>query len=498
MADIDARGEVLRGRHSPNILILTCFLAVGIEIFSMATIYQAIPNIAEQFRVAPNLLAWAVAIQSVIGAVTAGIGGRLGDMFGRRRVALISLGAMVIGSLFLLFAQNYAMVLIGRGIEGFVGPILPLSIGILRYHLQHSPKKVNFGAGVAATGGLFFGGAAGVCAGYIIDGWGWRYVFLVTALLNLIITAMMLITVKPDKPSGREPVDWLGALLFAPALVLIMLVISQPGMFVWGRPASYVSLIVGLLIAAGWVLHELRHKTPFFDLRLWGHRPLLAGALITVVMALGPNAQGTIANMFFRYPTPGLMLSARTTGWLMLVAFSLTSLLVGFFTGKLALRYGVKFITLVSMLLFLVGFTLLTFVHNSPVLATTWLAISGFATGLWYPAIPLLVVQTVPVARQSETQGMIAVILNTFLALGPIIHLRLANTSTTMIPLPNGGEMPIPTNTGWSLGIAFIAIMALVGAVLTIVLMPGKGKVAPITGYEPPAVVTGEASVEAA
>ncbi|MCM3897377.1 MFS transporter [Gordonia sputi] len=302
-------------------------------------------------------------------------GGRLGDMFGRRRIFAIGLIVYGIGSLITAFSQNIGMLLFGWSFVEGAGAVMviPAIISLTASNYSGRDRATAY----SALGGI---AAAGAAAGPLIGGWvtealTWRVVFAAeTVVCVLVVLAVRTIADDEKAESGR--MDWIGTALSVAGLGLIVIALLQAG--VWGfiRPRGALTIgdvrvtpfgfsVVPFMIALGvFVLIGLVSWERRVIER--GDTPLLHPALLRklqlrngLIMLLAQ--QTIIGGMFFIIPIYlqyALQMNAFETG-VKLAPMSVAMLIAAFASPKLAATQSPRRMVRTGLVLVIVGCVLL-------------------------------------------------------------------------------------------------------------------------------------------
>jgi MFS family permease len=143
-----------------------------------------LPRLPEFLSASAGDTTWAVTTTLLAGAVATLTVGRLGDMYGKRRMLLISLGLLVTGSVIGALSYSLTPLIVGRALQGFAAGVIPLGISLLRD--EPPPTKVG-GATAAMSASLGVGGALGLpVAALIAETLDWHTLFWVAAALGLL------------------------------------------------------------------------------------------------------------------------------------------------------------------------------------------------------------------------------------------------------------------------------------------------------------------------
>lgn len=224
---------------------------------------------------------WVVTITLLVAAIATPISGRLGDLFGKKRVVLVLLALLITGSVIAAAAGTIVGVIIGRALQGAVTGVIPLGIAIMRDVLP--PERLSTAVALmSATMGV--GGAVGMpLAAYLALNADWHALFWLAAGLGVIGVPLIAWYVPGDvlRSSGR--LDLLGAFGLAVGLSGILLFVSRGAQWGWTSPLTLTTIIGGAVVLLLWGWYQLRAKDPLLDLRV-AARPAV---LFTNVAAIG-------------------------------------------------------------------------------------------------------------------------------------------------------------------------------------------------------------------
>lgn len=224
---------------------------------------------------------WVVTITLLVAAVATPISGKLGDMYGKRRVVFVLLAMLITGSLIAALSGSIVGVIIGRGLQGLTTGVIPLGIAILRDVLP--PKRLGTAvAFMSATMGM--GGAVGMpLAAIVAQNADWHALFWMSAGLGLIAIIAIAWTVPEDSLIAGGRLDLLGAAGLGIGLTGLLLFVSRGADWGWSAPPSLIAVGGGVLVLLLWGYYQLRAKEPLVDLRV-AARPTV---LLTNLAAIG-------------------------------------------------------------------------------------------------------------------------------------------------------------------------------------------------------------------
>lgn len=226
-------------------------------------VFTSTVKMAQDLTLNAQTLSWVTNAYALTFGGLLMLGGRAGDIFGRRRVFLIGLVIFSIGSLLVGLATNGAMLIAMRALQGVGSAILaPTTLALLMDSYQNNMRTraiVYYGAtgGLGASFGLVIGG---LIASYL----SWRVGFLLNVPIGIVMVLLTLKYIPASEPT-RGKIDWVGA--FASVIGIVALVYSINGA---SHPA--VTLVIAVVFLAIFIWQEHRTDAPIMPLRLFKDR----------------------------------------------------------------------------------------------------------------------------------------------------------------------------------------------------------------------------------
>jgi EmrB/QacA subfamily drug resistance transporter len=256
-------------RRRPNSTLIVIYLALGGLSFAVlqSLVAPALSTIGHDLKTTETGVSWILTAYLLAASVLTPIFGRLGDMIGKRRVLIVVLAILFVGTALSALAPNLTVLIVGRALQGAAGAVLPLSIGIVRDELPHNRVSVVIGLLSAIFG---IGAGVGiVAAGPIVTNLNWHWLFWLPLVLIAIalVGAIFGIPESPVRKPGR--LDISGTIILGVSLVSILLAISEGSTWEWGNWKTISLLILGGITLVAFVLVELRVKEPLIDVRLF-------------------------------------------------------------------------------------------------------------------------------------------------------------------------------------------------------------------------------------
>jgi len=350
-----ASGKCRAGTRHPWLILATCILASSLAFIDGSVLNVALPAIGRSFHAATAEVQWVINAFTLPLTALLLLGGAAGDLYGRRRVMLWGIVLFTAASLLCAAAPSLAVFLGGRALQGLGAALLmPNSLAILSASFAGEAKGRAVGTWAAV--GAISGAVAPMLGGWLVDGPGWPFIFL----LNLPIAAGAILLgwlyVPESDNEQRPPPDWLGALLGTLAL----------GALTWGLTAwaaggrlddiTAASLGAGaaLAIAFLWAEHR-RGREAMVPLAMFGARAFVGLTIFTFLL------YGALGGLMLLLPyvlIEGAHYPAATAGAALLplpIVIAIGSPLM----GKLAGRIGPRWPLSLGPLLVAGGFALM-------------------------------------------------------------------------------------------------------------------------------------------
>lgn len=414
-------------------LMLGLLAAEILSAFELSMLYAALRSMIADFG-NPEAVGWVMTSFLLASAVSAAICGRLGDIFGRKRVLLAVIVFSIIGSLIAGFASTIGWVVVGRVIQGTAGAIFPLCIGLVRENVK--PQSAPLFIGTLAATLTVTMGLGMLLGGIIVDQLNWHWIFFAGAIAGVVafIAIYCWMPVSATKPYDRRT-NLLGGILFAPAVVFLLLGITKAPSWGWGSNSTLACLLAGIVLLLAWIRSELRAEAPLLDVRLLLNRQVLLVNLGSAVLGLTSFQSMQMWSIVLQQPTisgVGLGVSATVAG-MVLFPKTLIALASGPAAGWLISRFNGRLAMATGASIMAFAWILLAFKHDSVLLMVFQFTLLGFGMSMFYSSVPILLAQAVPMERTSEASGMMIVIRSTAMGIGAQIVAFLLDSSTVTI-----------------------------------------------------------------
>ncbi len=462
------------GEASPRANLVVAVLALaGITVSLMQTlVIPLIPALPGLLHASAADATWAITATLLAGAVATPTMGRLGDMYGKRRMLLISLGALVAGSTIGALSDSLVPMVAGRTLQGLAAGVIPLGISIMRDEL---PAERLGSATALMSASLGVGGALGLpAAALLAENADWHALFWTAAGLGVVVTALVvaLVPESPVRTGGRFDVP--GAAGLSIALVCLLLAISKGADWGWGSAATlglFAAAVVALLLWGRW---ELRTPQPLVDLRTTARRQVLLTNIASAVFGFAMFAMSLVLPQLLQLPAAtgyGLGKSMLAVG-LVMAPSGLVMMALAPVSARVSATRGPKTTLMLGAVVVAAGYAL-----GVVLMSATWhlvliSSIIGAGIGLAYGAMPALVMGAVPVSETAAANS-----LNTLMrSIGTSVSSATAGLVLARLTI-SFGPATLPSQNGFRLVLGMGSAAALI-ALAVAAFLPRRSPVA--------------------
>ncbi len=402
-------------------------LALGLAMIIVdATIVNvAIPSIIQDLRLELTDAEWVNTIYSLVFAALLVTVGRLGDLFGRKRMYLLGLAVFVIASLIAARSTSGSQLIAARALQGIgAALILPSTLSSVNAMFRGRERAIAFGIWGSVIGGMAALGP--LLGGWLTTNFSWHWAFYINLPIGVVAATLAALTVPETRdPHAQRGLDPLGILTSALGFGALVFGLIEGERYGWWQPTETfrlgswtwpleavspvpVALAIAAVLLPAFALFELnrvRRKQPvLLDLRLFRYRSFRWGNLAALIVSLGEFG---IVFVLPLYLQSVLGYSALQTG-LVLVATALGAFFGGPAAANLAQRFGARQVVRAGMLLEAVG--LLAIIPVLDPTTTGWriapaLFVYGLGVGLATAQLTSVILAEVPTAQSGQASG---------------------------------------------------------------------------------------------
>jgi len=265
-------------------------LALGVAAFALlqSLVIPVLTTVQHQLHTTQAAVTWVLTAYLLSASVMTPILGRVGDMAGKKRVFVLTLAALAVGSLLAAVASSITVMIIARVIQGVGGGMVPVAFGIIRDEFPVS--KVAGAVGALASLTAVGAGLGIVIAGPIVDALNYHWLFWLPLILTVAaaIAAMIFVPESPVRSPGR--ISWLPAVLLSAWLAALLVALSQAPSWGWGSARVIGLLAVAVVLAGAWVTAEMHAATPLIDMKMMARPAVWTNNLVALLVGVGMYA----------------------------------------------------------------------------------------------------------------------------------------------------------------------------------------------------------------
>src|SRR3954469_18810337 len=273
-----------RAQRSWLVVVVIVCLAQFMVVLDATITLVALPSIQSDLHFAPSDLQWVINAYLLAFGGFLLLGGRAGDLFGRRRLFLAGVGLFTVASALDAAATSPGFLIAARALQGLGAALVsPAALSIITTTVPEGPDRAKaLGAFAAISGG---GGAVGLLLGGLLtDALSWQWVFFINVPIGLATLALALRFVPESRAEDRRGFDLVGATLVTSGLVVLTYAIVKAQDFGWGsaRTLALPGVALVLLIAFGFVQNH--REAPLVRLSIFRTRTLTTANIVTLFL----------------------------------------------------------------------------------------------------------------------------------------------------------------------------------------------------------------------
>ncbi|WP_208379034.1 MFS transporter [Cumulibacter soli] len=472
---------------APN-AVVAVLAAGGITAALMQTL--VVPLIGElptMLNTTASNASWVITVTLLVAAVATPVSGRLGDLYGKRRMMLLSTVALAAGSVVCALSESVIPMIVGRGLQGLGMGLIPLGISVMRDVIPAERLGTSIALMSASMG---VGGALGLPIAAAVAMYSqWQVLFWGSAVLAVVIGIAMAKLIPRTPPVATGKFDPIGAIGIGIGLVCLLLAVSKGADWGWGSATTLSLLIASVVVFGIWGWYELRIDAPLVDLRVTSRPVVLLTNAASMVLGFAMFAQSLIYPQLLQLPTQtgyGLGQDMLQMGlWMM--PGGLMMMVMSPLSAKLSKTHGPRITLAIGSAVVALGYLLGVFLMGSTWSLLVSIIVGASGVGLAYGAMPALIMGSVPLSETASANSFNTLMRSVGTSVASaVVGVVLANMTLDL------GPVQVPSEAGFVTGLLIGGGVALAASVLAL-LIPAKRPVAQSAssdGTEPLAATT--------
>jgi MFS family permease len=446
-------------------------------------ILPAIPDFIREFNISYSMSSWLLSAYIIAAAVMTPIGGRLSDIYGKKKILLIVMAVYAIGIISGRFATNFEFMLAARAAQGIGMAMFPIAFGIIREVFPEN--KLAIGQTIFSS--TFSGGAVvGLLGGAaIIQYFGWQATFLaiLPAAIGLWFTIVRFVHLPSptsgssnnNPPNGRA-VDVNGTLALAATIITFLAGVT----FLESQGGGGWYQAVGLFVASGaslaaFVAIEKRALFPLLDFRLMANKNFLPPTIILMLTFMSIFMVYLTIPVMVRSPEPlgfgGDAVEAASVQLPFMIVLLIGTIMSGFILNKIK-NTG---LTLIGTSISAAGFFILLMFHTTEVMVSVGLTILAAGLSLSITGAFNVILLSVPMQMTGIALGMTLLLNLVGMSIGPASAGILQQEYMGTV---EGVAGQFPTQEAYNLIFLVAAVISLASVALALVVTRRKAVLA--------------------
>ncbi|MDK2821361.1 MAG: hypothetical protein PWP31_1326 [Clostridia bacterium] len=454
--------------HPKRWIILFAVMAAGIMgPIDGSVVNVALPTMADYFNVRLNEVGWvSMAYLLVLGSLILTYG-RLGDMYGFRKILLLGIVFFTISSLFCSIATNIWILVAARVVQAIgAGMFMAMGPAIITSVFPPYERGRALGTnGMIIAIGLALGPTLG---GFLVTMFGWQSIFLINIPIGIISFILCRKVVPETKDLKPQHFDLIGALLGILSLGAFLLICSYGGEWGWTSTITRILSLIFIICAVLFIFWERKVKQPMLDLDLFKNKVFSAANLAGLLNFMSQSAMIFLLPFYMQQV---LHFSPKDIG-LILTVSPLLFLLLAPISGTLSDRLGTRWLAFTGQVLICVALFLMSeLMVTSKIIDIVWrLAIFGTGIGIFQSPNNSAVMGSVPRNRLGIGSGVLATNRNVGMVLGVAISSGIFTWQSTIQYQALGPDgATVAFMNGLKTAFLVSTFLAIIGAIASLV-----------------------------
>ncbi|HEX7392198.1 MAG TPA: MFS transporter [Thermoplasmata archaeon] len=457
-------------RYAAFVLVILASIAIMV-MYVEAMAFPSLPMVMEDYGLTPEdyaLASWIVTIYLVVGAVSIPVFGKLGDIYGKKKMLLIAMtiySVMVTVTGFSRDISDSIYVMIAfRGFQGLAMSMFPLAFSIIRDEFPRD--RIAIAQGVISA---MFG--VGTAVGFVLGGWvtdnlGWQWTYHTVAPFAFIALAVVAFKIKESPVRLKAKVDFIGAAMLGLTMVFFLVGVTETRNRSWGDPMIVALLVASAVMLLSFVFWLPRAKDPLVRPALMKKKAIaytnITGFMIGFALFTSNQTIAALAGFNFG-------LDATDIGILML-PMSVVTLIIGPTVGFIVRKYGPKWPMTFGMVLSILGFALLYQWHATQLEVMLGVTVMGGGSGFAMVGSINMIIISTPRLETGISTAMNMIIRTSGSVVGPALAAVIISDYSH--PIPGTGVM-VPDDQAYQIIFIMASAFMAVGVLFSL-LLPNK------------------------
>lgn len=430
-------------RYAYKVMFLLASL-VMVVMYIEGMLTPSLPTIAKDFKISIAQASLILSLYMVGGVAATPIVGKLGDLYGKKKMMVVVLviyaGAVSVTG----FSPNYEFMIISRAIQGIGMAVMPLGFALVR---EEFPKELvpkaqavisaMFGAGFAVSLPL---------GSWVSDFYSWRWTYHSAIPFVIILALISMMVIKESRFKRPEVrVDYVGATLLASVLSMFVFALSESSTWGWTSSNTLGLLFAGTIVSIPLVIYELRYTRKggdaILNFRLLAMKNVMVANIVLTIAGMGMMLSMFALTFRFQYVLFAGQSNIILKTGISLIPFAGGTIIFGPIAGVLVTRTGVKPLAILGTVITAIGFLL-----QGTLPSYYGILLYEFVTGAGLSLLNGTLINFIVLTVNPRDMGLATAMNGTFRSLGSSVGSPIAGSILSTWLIVN---TPFPSNTAY-------------------------------------------------
>ncbi len=447
-----------------NLPVVFGVVLIGALAYSllMSMVFPALSTLAVSLHTSTDTASWILTAYLLAAAVATPIVGRIGDLYGKERMLIVSFALLTLGTAIDGLSNSIGLTIAGRVLQGLGAGVVPLSFGLIRDVFP--PKRVGGAVGFTAALMSIGAGIGMVVAGPIVTYLGFHWLFWIPMIMTSTAMAALIFLIPRRTGSRDGTVNVLAALLLSLWLLCLLVGVTEGPAWGWGSLRVVGLFVASAVLFVGWIAYESRSASPLIDMKMMRERTVFTTNTVALFFGVTMYACAVAIPEFLEVPLIsgyGFGASVLRAG-IFFAPQAFFMFVVSMGAGRIARTIGSKNAVVIGSVFSALGYFALAFFHSAAWQIYLENAVLGIGMGFAFSAIAFLIVESVDPSQTAVASGMNVNIRTIGGALGSAIVASIVTSDLSA----NG----IPRESAFVASFLFLAVVSILSLAAAIMI----------------------------
>ncbi|RIM79002.1 MDR family MFS transporter [Staphylococcus arlettae] len=388
-----------------NTIILVMLSSAFVAMLNQTLLNTALPAIITGLEITETTAQWLITGFMLVNGIMIPLTAFLMDRFHTRPLYIFAMIAFLVGSIIAALSPNFTLLMFARVIQavgaGILLPLMQFTVFTL-----FPPEKRGFAMGLTGIVAQSAPAVGPTLTGFLIDTFSWRAPFIVVAAIAIIAFIIGTIFVESNNTTKHTELDKTSVVYSTLGFGLMLYGFSSAGNLGFSSPIVILSLIMGLIIVAIFVIRQIKLDNPLLNMKVFANRTFSLSAFSSMILFIGIVGPALLIPMYIQ---SGLGLSAILSG-LVILPGAVVNALMSVYTGKIYDKYGLKILAIPGFILLIIMTILHCFLTTD---TPYWYIVVIYALRMFAVALIIMPLNTIGInALQPENISHGTAIMN--------------------------------------------------------------------------------------